>query len=195
MRRSRIDGNLTRAVLLLVAGLAPLPVRAGSPAGFRYDRLFETQTVWGLSLAPGAMAMGPASTTAPLTVSLAQTFRFPRYSHFGLELAFVAPGGLSATLLVDAVRTRYVRVHLIDPGVVWNLLGPVSVARAPRSADIVLGAGVDVFVTRGLTLTASWRMYFPEPVATISRYGDFARPIYAEAAKGGQLCFGLAHAW
>ncbi len=195
MKRSRTDGNLTKAITFLIAGLAPLPARADQPAGFRYDRPFETQTVWGLSLAPGAMAMGPEATTAPLTVSLAQTFRFARFSPFGLELSFVAPGGLGATLLVDAVRTRYVRVHLIDPGVVWNLLGPVSVGRVSRSADLVLGAGVDVFLTKDLTLTVNWRMYFPEPIGTISRYGDFARPIYAEAAKGGQLCFGLARVW
>lgn len=195
MRRSRIDGNLTLLAILPIFWLWAAPAAAEPPPESQNSAPLELQTTWGLGLAPGAAFAGPENTSAPLTVWLSQSVRFPRYSQFGLELTFVAPGGLGATLLVDIIRTGRVRIHVLDPGIVWNLLGPISVGRVHRALDLTLGAGADIRLTRELGLTFGWRMYFPEPIGTISRNGDFARPVYAEAAKGGQLWIGLSRIW
>lgn len=159
------------------------------------DRKFETQTVWGLGFAPGVGGMGSDCTTTPISIWMVQRLRLPRYSQFGLEAGFVAPGGLSFSLLVDVARFGRFRIHLIDPGIVVNLTEPGTVQRVHRTFDLTLGAGVDIRLNRELALTANWRMFFPDPVGVISRYGDFARPVYAEAAKGGQLWIGLARVW
>lgn len=195
MRWLKVKKGLVIAVVFLSAWLASLRAFAEFAPKYQDGEKYELQTIWGLGVAPGVAAMGSDCTTAPLAVGIAQTVRFPRYSQFGLELNFVAPGGLGANLLIDVVKFWRLRVHLIDPGIVWNLTGPASVTRVKRDFDLTLGAGVDIRLNRELAVTVNWRMYFPDPFSVISRYGDFARPVYAEAAKGGQLWFGLARVW
>lgn len=159
------------------------------------ERKFETQTVWGFGFAPGVGAMGRDCTTLPISIWMLQRFRLPRYTNFGLEVGMVAPGGFSVTLLTDVTRFGRFRIHLVDPGIVVNLTEPGTVNRVHRTWDLTLGAGIDIRLDDLLTLTVNWRMFFPDPFSVIGRYGDFARPVYTEAAKGGQLWFGLARVW
>ncbi len=158
---------------------------------------FETQTLMGgggpIGLI-GANLPEPVS-TLPLSVRLAQRFRLPRWSPVALEVNFVVPIGLGVNFLCDVYRSDRVRLHLIDPGIHWNMVQPVSVTRVGRSWDVTFGAGIDVRLNGQLWLTLDWRAYLPDPSVVPYKYGDWARPIYKEAALGGQLWLGIARVW
>jgi len=157
---------------------------------------FETQTILsgggGIGLIGQSFPQG--GTTMPISVRLAQRLRFPRHTSLGLELSFVVPIGLGVNVTCDVYRNDRVRIHLVDPGIHWNMVEPVSVSRVKRSWDLTLGAGLDVRLTDQLWLTVDWRTFLPDPTI-INKYGDWARPIYKEAALGGQLWLGISRSW
>lgn len=134
-------------------------------------------------------------TTCLASYFLAQRFRLPRYTTIGLELNMTLPHTFGAGLLLEAVHTRHFRLHLPELGVVWYPGEPMSVSRIHREYDVYLGLGFDLRFWKGPRLAVEWRAFLPEPVGTITKMADFARPVYEEALKGGQLWIGVALPW
>ncbi len=195
MRAARLFRNATVILALVISGRCLAETENRHPDVNQSK--FETQTLLGGGGPVGLIGANlyEPGTTLPLSVRLAQRFRFPLNSPLGLELNFVVPIGLGVNVLCDVYRSDRVRVHLGDPGVHWNMVQPVSVGRVGRTWDLTLGGGLDVRLTDRLWLTLDWRAYLPDPTSVIGRYGDWARPIYKEAALGGQLWLGIARVW
>ncbi|KPJ85736.1 hypothetical protein AMJ57_01970 [Parcubacteria bacterium SG8_24] len=133
--------------------------------------------------------------TGPFMLYLAGRVRSPQYTPLGLELNAVIPHGFGLNLIIDVLKIGPVRVHLIDPGIFWNAFSPVSCSRVSRSLDLTLGAGVDVRIKDAWSVGLDWRLFLPDPNHVIPVYADFARPIYDEALKGGQLWLRASYTW
>jgi hypothetical protein len=120
---------------------------------------------------------------------------FPEYSPVRLELNAVIPSGLGVNLMLDVLKIKNVRLHLLDPGLFWNIGRPVSVARIARKADITLGAGADLKVWNGWSVGLNWRWFIPNPLTVIPDYDGFSYPAYREALRGGQLWLSASYTW
>lgn len=179
--------------------MATAAVAANNPPETANSKTFEFQFNLAAGGAPGMAAyhgsvLGPPS-TALLTAHIAARFRLPKYTPLVLEIDVVFPHGVGANLGIDILRTERVRVHIGDVGLFGNLTTPVSVARLKRKLDMVAGAGVEIKVNKSFSVTLDWRMFLPPFADTLLRYGDFARPMYEEALKGGQVWIGFSRVW
>jgi len=183
------------AVLAAVGGFA----RSAKAEGENGPQAFETQTVARVG-GPLGFAFSPASKRPEMqlmTVSFAQRVRFPKYSGLGLEAGIVLPSGAGANLLIDAVHTEDFRLHLVDPGILWNFRPDwgVSVSELPREWDLTFGLGADLRLHKGLWATADWRVFMPDPVKLTNDYAYLGRPYALDALKGGQAWLGLTATW
>lgn len=136
-----------------------------------------------------------ASTTAVFTGHVGVRLRMPKYTPLVLEISAVFPYGIGATVGVDVIHTDRVRLHIGDFGVFGNFTVPVSVARLERKMDLVIGLGLEVKLTKTVSVTLDWRAFLPPPITTLRHYGDFARPLYDEVFKGGQIWIGFSRVW
>jgi len=190
---------MKRAVIFALAGFvgSVAGTSMAQEASSSNGRIFETETVLGIGGPVGLALMDTKqpSTTLSCTVPLLQRIRFPAYSSFGVEVGFVFPSGVGASMLLDVFRTKNLRFPVIDIGVFKPLAIPVSVARMPRSWDATFGIGGEYRVSEKAWLTVNWRVFKPDPNKLDREYGDFALPILEEVWKGGQLWVGLAHSW
>lgn len=162
------------------------------------DAAFECQfnlAVGGAPWMAGYENLYGSSTTAIFTGHVGVRLRMPKYTPFVLEVSAVFPYGFGANLGVDVVHTNRVRLHIVDFGVFGNFTVPVSVARLERKMDFTVGLGLEVKLTKTVSMTLDWRIFLPPPAATLRHYGDFARPLYDEALKGGQIWIGFSRVW
>ncbi|MEK7508259.1 MAG: hypothetical protein AAB568_00165 [Patescibacteria group bacterium] len=132
--------------------------------------------------------------TAPISGFVAYRLRAPDYTPLGLEANVVAPYGLGLNALIDILRLKKTRTH-ISFGVFANLIDSVSVMQIDRRLDITTGVGTEIELAPKTRLTIDWRVFLPWPWEIIPAYGDFFRPFYEEAAKGGQIWIGIAQEW
>jgi len=170
----------------------------GSESEVSGQETFECQFNLGLGGAPWMEAYDSlygASSTASFTGHVAVRFRLPKYTPLVLEVSAVFPYGVGVALGLDIVHTDRVRLHIGDFGMFGNLTVPVSVARLERKIDIVFGVGAEVKLTKTVSMTLDWRVFMPPPITTFRHYGDFARPMYDEALKGGQIWIGFSRVW
>ncbi len=134
-------------------------------------------------------------TTRLFTMKLDARLRMPKTLSLGLEFNAVIPSGFGINFLFDVVKTDKFRFHIFDPGVFWNTFQPVSVGRINRSMDLTLGLGAEYTLNHRFSITLDWRTFVPSPINTLLTYGDFARPMFEEALKGGQLWYGFSYRW
>lgn len=132
--------------------------------------------------------------SALLTGFVAGRLRAPDHTSFGLEASAVLPFGFGLNGFIDLIHIKKARAHF-NFGVFANLIDSVSVMNIDRRFDITGGFGVEIPVSEKIYLTLDWRNFLPWPWETIARYGDFSRPFYDEAFKGGQLWLGVAQSW
>ncbi len=125
---------------------------------------------------------------------LAGRLRAPDYTSLGLEANAVLPFGIGLNGFIDVTHLKKMRAHF-SFGIFMNLVESVSVTQVDRLLDITAGLGVEIQMTKKTRLTVDWRTFLPWPWDTIPRYGDFCRPFYEEAVKGGQLWIGVAQGW
>ena len=142
----------------------------------------------------GASSPGGLS-TEPVTAIVAGRIGFPDYSLLRLEISGVIPNGMGINLLLDVFQYQRVRVHLLDPGVFWNLGKPVTAAHLPRKMDLTVGAGCDVKLVGNWSVALNWRWFIPNPITVIPDYDSFSYPAYREAARGGQLWATASYTW
>ncbi len=181
-----------RALVLLLALIA-LP----STASAKLVGPLEVEAVAGLGgplFLIGASYPGGVS-TKPFTGFVAGRIGFPDYSLLRLELSAVAPSGFGANLLLDVLQIQRVRLHLLDPGVFWNVGEPMSAARIHRKMDFTVGAGCDVRVWGNWSAGLNWRWFIPNPITVIPTYDGFSYPAYREALRGGQLWLSVSYTW
>ena len=128
---------------------------------------------------------------APATGALDVRLGLPKWSFMRLEVSTVLTHGVGANLIMDWIRIgRRVRIHLIDPGVfyIFPRISPgLSVTNIPRKYDVTFGGGIDIRLNRHFGIGLNWRAYAPDACEVGVRYGNFAKVIYSEAIKGGQL--------
>lgn len=135
------------------------------------------------------------STTRTLSLNAVARGRIPGHTPLGLELALNVPHGASATVLVDLARVDRVSAH-VAVGAFFPIANrQLSVTKIERSWDLTLGYGVEVRVYKKWEIMADWRVHLPDPTTILRIYGDFARPLYDEALRGGQLWLGMQHAF
>lgn len=143
------------------------------------------------------MCVGALGGGYPDRGGLLMTARLRRVpeTQFALEVGFYAPWGVGVNLLVDVFRNDRLRVHLIDPGVFYAWEPGLRVSRpdVEREFDITLGLGVEWNFTGRWWLTVDSRFYLPDPIRVIGYYGDFARRIYSDAARGVQTWIGVGY--
>lgn len=132
--------------------------------------------------------------TAPISGFVAYRLRAPDYTPLGLEANVVLPYGLGLNALVDIIHFKKTQTH-ISFGVFANLIDSVSVMDIDRQLDITTGVGTEIEIAPKTRLTIDWRVFLPWPWEIIPAYGDFFRPFYQEAAKGGQIWVGIAQGW
>jgi hypothetical protein len=137
-------------------------------------------------------AFARVTSSAPLTAALALRYEAPALLAVRPEISVVLPAGAGANVVLDVVRTDSFRLHLLDPGFLWNAVRPVSAAVVPRTFDFSVGAGVEIAVRKDVMLTFDWRAFLPSPVDTAARYGDYARLVFEESLYGGQAWTGLS---
>lgn len=186
---------MTRILALLIAvlcfGIGPPKALA---EGLPYS--MELQGLIGVG-GPMFLALGPnydQMSSRPVAVIAAARVRNEKV-FVGLEMNLVAPVGMGMNMLFDVYRGDRFRVHIIDPGVFWNVRQPLSVARVARTYDVTVGFGGEIFLDlrRRVSLTVDWRVYLPDPYGILTQFGGFARPIYKEAAQGGYVWVGFAY--
>lgn len=162
------------------------------------DAAFECQfnlAVGGAPWMAGYENLFGSSTTAVITGRVGVRLRMPKYTPLVLDVSVVFPHGIGATIGVDVVHTDRVRLHIGDAGLFVNATVPVSVARLERNIDLVVGLGLEVKLTKTVSVTLDWRVFLPPPISTMRSYGDFARPLFDEAFKGGQVWIGFSRVW
>ena len=136
-----------------------------------------------------AVSPSNGSTSNTYTVNLVARVRHGR-TPFAFEQMIIIPHGLMSSLLLDVWRGDRWRAHL-DLGVFVPIHGQhVSAKSIDRSWDIVPGLGAEVKVHERMVVTADWRIFLPDPTTVPQTYGDFVRPIYKDAQRGGQLWLG-----
>lgn len=177
--------------LFLIAGAAWADEKpAAAPHIFEHEFVLATG---GAPLLPFVQDWNKQH-TAMLSTLVAGRLRAPDYTSLGLEANVVIPYGLGLNAFVDIIRLKKARTH-ISFGVFANLIDSVSVMQIDRQLDITTGIGTEIEITPQTRLTIDWRIFLPWPWQIIPEYGDFFRPFYQEAAKGGQIWVGIAQGW
>lgn len=129
------------------------------------------------------------STSKTYALNLVGRIRHHR-TPFVFEQTIIIPHGMMSALLLDVWRAERWRLHL-DLGMFRPIAGQhLSATNINRSWDLVLGFGGEVLAYKRLAITVDWRMFFPDPTSVPQMYGDFVRPIYKDAQRGGQLWLG-----
>ncbi len=136
----------------------------------------------------------PLSTQSP-TYLLYGRIGAPLLSGLRIEISGVLPCGFGTNAVIDVIRAPGFRLHLLDPGVFWDAINPVSVQRINRQVDLTAGLGADYAVGNHFVLGLDGRGFFPNPYVILPQFGTFARPIYEEAWKGAQVWFSLSYVW
>lgn len=90
---------------------------------------------------------------------------FPK-ARLGLRAFTALDKGLGLQALIYPYRSERLKVHIIDPGIVFtpgsfNLANNTDV---PRSLDLIFGAGVQVKLACHLQLLLDWRVNVVDPV-------------------------------
>ncbi len=90
---------------------------------------------------------------------------FPK-ARLGLRAFTALDKGLGLQALIYPYRSEKVKVHIIDPGIIFepgsfNLTNNTDV---PRSVDLIFGAGVQVKLACHLQLLLDWRVNVADPV-------------------------------
>lgn len=132
------------------------------------------------------------STTRTWSVNASGRVRRPENTPFGLEVALHVPHGVSATVLLDIARVKRLGSAHLAVGVFRPIdQAHMSVTKLDRSWDLVLGWGLEARVYKKWEATLDWRVFLPDPSTVPRTYGDFSRPFYDEALRGGQLWLGM----
>lgn len=176
--------------LMIVVFLVVLPAPSARADGLDFRRGVELQIgeSFGGSMIE-AFSPSSGSTSNTYTINIVARIRHHR-TPFAFEQTIIIPHGLMSSLLLDVWRGDRWRAHL-DLGVFVPIRGQhLSVKTVNRSWDIVPGLGAEVMVRKKIVVTADWRIFLPDPTTIPQTYGDFVRPIYKEAQRGGQLWFG-----
>lgn len=143
------------------------------------------------------MVLGAAGGGHPdrLGVFLAARLRRVPETPLGIEVGLFVPWGVGANLLIDVFRNDRLRVTLLNPGVFYSWTPELRVTRpdVERSVDITVGVGLEWRLAPRLWLTFDSRFFFGEPVGVVGHYGDFARRIYVDMAKGVQTWIGIGY--
>jgi hypothetical protein len=160
---------------------------------------FETRTQVSVGIplqtSPEPEDTRPGYDTAMLKV--AQLFCLPNHSGVCLETNAILTGGrgLGANLRINFLKVGPVQVHLLDPGVFWNLGKPVSVPNYKRSYDYTFGGGIDFQFGEASRITTNCRAYVPE-IGLVMRDGGYAVKAYRKAVTSDIWCdVGYAITW
>lgn len=149
---------------------------------------FETMSVFAAGNNLGEASPGRA---LPAVGYLAQRVGFPKLTTFSLEASALIPSGFGANLLIDAIHHPDFRLHLLDPGVHFNVFSPMREINIKRSWDLSFGLGFSLRVTDAAWLTADYRMFIPDPIRVVKNYGSLIRETVNNLATEGTLCLGL----
>lgn len=172
------------AALLAAAVLSFCPAEAGAE---------ESPEIPGVEL----MCVGGVGGGYPGRGGLLMTARLRRLPEvpLALEVGFYAPWGVGANLFIDVFRNDRLRVHLLDPGVFYAWDEDLRMVRpdVERDFDITLGLGIEWQFAERWWLTVDGRFFFPDPFRIIGYYGDFARRIYTDTARGVQTWVGVGY--
>ncbi len=165
--------------------------------GLASPKTFELKTGFGIGVPAGiSLYDGPYSeTTQPIIIVYNARLRVPKTLSLGLEFNVIVPSGYGVNILFDVVKTDKFRLHIIDPGIFWNYLQPVSVGRIKRKVDITLGFGAEYTISHKWTVTLDGRAFMMEPINGVLTYGDFFRPMGKESMLATQVCFGFSFRW
>lgn len=140
---------------------------------------------------------GPvANTTAHTSATLFARISLPAISSRIIEVGWVPHHGFGVMLESGDLRLGPVKLHLLDLGVFYDAVSPITVSRVTRTWDVAVGAGAELAATRHLSLVADARWFAPIDLwGVVTRYGDTARLIGEELVHGGQLWAGAAYRW
>ncbi|MEK7211099.1 MAG: hypothetical protein AAB731_00525, partial [Patescibacteria group bacterium] len=84
------------------------------------------------------------------------------------EFAYLAGRSMGVYANLYLLHTKWVRWHVIDPGVYWNWAGaPLNNPEFQRGYDLSFGTGLEVKTWRNAVVYANARWYFPDPVAAV----------------------------
>lgn len=180
-----------RAFILVMVGLLlGSSVRSAAADRFDFRRGFEVEA--GASVGGAVVEWVDPSEGSTTRTGALNAFVRVRHSRmpFAFEQTIVLPHGTMSAILLDAWRADRWRAHL-DLGVFIPVGGrQISTTVIDRPWDLVLGLGAEAMVYKRLTVTVDWRVFLADPAMIPGRYGDFVRPIYKEAQRGGQLWIG-----
>lgn len=181
---------MKRIVLCLIGAFLALTTRSAAADRYDFHRGFELQV--GGSLGGSIIEVvdpSESSTSKRFALNAVARIRHPR-TPFGFEQTLILPHGTMSAMLLDAWRADRWRAHL-DLGAFIPIGGRhMSAISVERSWDVVLGLGAEALVYKRLSVTVDWRVFLPDPTTIPQRYGDFVRPVYKEAQRGGQLWLG-----
>lgn len=177
-------------IMLMVVGLLVLFISTARADHYNFRRGFELQ-VGGSFGGSVIEAFDPSEGSKSKTFALNLVTRIRhRRTPFAFEQTIIIPHGLMSALLLDVWRGNRWRAHL-DLGIFRPIAKRhLSATNIDRSWDLVLGFGAEALVYKRLSVTVDWRMFFPDPTSVPQMYGDFVRPIYKDAQRGGQLWLG-----
>jgi hypothetical protein len=153
----------------------------------------ETSSVVALGgCLPGGAGLDHAM---PMTGLVAQRFGLPRLLSWSLEASVIIPSGFGANLIVDVVHRPSFRWHLLDPGIHFNVVSPVTARHIDRAWDVTFGTGFDWRFAEHLWFSAVYRMFLPEPPRTIRRYGNLIIETVNLMPQEGQLWLGISYSF
>lgn len=116
--------------------------------------------------------------TVDHTGHIGASLRALEYTPFELRGNYHVRKGLSAELRLHALYTNYFTIHILDLGAYFPTgHGFFFRQDIERSVDFTAGAGIDLFVWKGLELSLSvcWRAPNPFEVAPDTINGDYTR--------------------
>lgn len=115
-----------------------------------------------------------------------------KHLFIGVELSSLLQNGFAADALLYFVKSKWFRLHLIDPGIGWNAFGYyLSTPYVKRDIDLRLGGGMEIRVWRHAYVTLDWKASFANPVSVIPNYGDYGRQIFVDSLKESQVWLGV----
>lgn len=163
---------------------------------------FETESVFSAGMPLGLAFLKTKEDTSarPFVMFMAERFRLPRYTPFGVELGYAPPGSFMGLIFIDAYQTENFRLRIFDVGLTYTASHrggtyPITVTRFNRNWDLTFGAGAEIKVTKKDWMTIDYRVFMPDPVMIETDYAALGRPYIDESLKGGLLCIGFAHPW
>lgn len=128
------------------------------------------------------------------------------YCPFGLEAVLSIPYGFEVMAPLYIVKTNKLKFHLILPFTGVHIpYGTDPRISVPGLKNIelylVMGAGVEFkfqskkllakLHAKHLAINLDWRMFMPNPIQTIRRFGDYGLKIMKKTAEEGELWIGI----